>query len=438
MALPNNKIRIITPPDGISYDIVPSLLQDGTTSYSLSVPTLGADDTIVTLGTTQTITGEKHFKNSNIIEDPTETSTRLWLVSGTQYGTIDLKTSNNGGINWANRYSIQTGSFCPTVANTVDLGNNNANQKWRNIYMSGSIKWPQNSGQNETLSLTKNTIGGSASTGADYNLLQIYSSDDGANIKTGIQLNNNYVITSTDVSDFSAYRYFNLPIKNAGTYTLATTDCVSANPATTSSTLNSITINGIDYAIVSSAPANMVTTNTSQTISGQKTFSGSVILTNEPLRINSDNHQTHTGDDWDSYIKADKIEIENQDTGNIGELLFPDIEDRTETIATLSDVPKKTYTHQFRIKQAYDNGEPIIYFRSTDSTAPTTYQNLWEKLRTKAISIWVLPTSLAYSSRNVVVTTNTIYWWDNNNTRYSQSISSATNFNKWEDIITED
>lgn len=67
-------------------------------------------------------------------------SNRLWRISDSQYGTIDIKTSNDNGANWNNRYSLQTGAFCPTVASTIDLGTNNAGQRWKDFYFSGSIK----------------------------------------------------------------------------------------------------------------------------------------------------------------------------------------------------------------------------------------------------------------------------------------------------------
>lgn len=43
--LPANKIRKIAT-GGTTYDIVPTMLQDGTTNFKLSVPTLTADSTI--------------------------------------------------------------------------------------------------------------------------------------------------------------------------------------------------------------------------------------------------------------------------------------------------------------------------------------------------------------------------------------------------------
>ena len=46
MALPTNRIRKIKLPDDNIYDIVPSTLTDGTTSYALTSPTLTSDSTI--------------------------------------------------------------------------------------------------------------------------------------------------------------------------------------------------------------------------------------------------------------------------------------------------------------------------------------------------------------------------------------------------------
>ena len=46
MALPTNKISKVKLPNNTQYDIIPSMLRDGTTNYKLSVPTLSADSTI--------------------------------------------------------------------------------------------------------------------------------------------------------------------------------------------------------------------------------------------------------------------------------------------------------------------------------------------------------------------------------------------------------
>lgn len=53
MALPTNRIKKVKLPDNTEYDIVPTMLQDGTTNYKLSVPALSADDTIATVAGTR-------------------------------------------------------------------------------------------------------------------------------------------------------------------------------------------------------------------------------------------------------------------------------------------------------------------------------------------------------------------------------------------------
>ena len=54
------------------------------------------------------------------------------------WGTLVFSSSNDG-TNYNTYYSFQTGCFVPTNA-TIDLGTKNATQKWRNIYMSGSLR----------------------------------------------------------------------------------------------------------------------------------------------------------------------------------------------------------------------------------------------------------------------------------------------------------
>lgn len=102
-------------------------------------------DNTYDLGTNSLAWRDLYLSGHTYLKDGTGTSNRLWYVGNSQYGTIEIKTSNNGGVNWNNRYSFQTGSFCPTVANTVDLGNNNANQKWRDLYLSGVLSDGTNS-----------------------------------------------------------------------------------------------------------------------------------------------------------------------------------------------------------------------------------------------------------------------------------------------------
>lgn len=46
MPLPTNKIKKVKLPNNTEYEIIPSTLQDGTTTNKLSVPTLTKDSTI--------------------------------------------------------------------------------------------------------------------------------------------------------------------------------------------------------------------------------------------------------------------------------------------------------------------------------------------------------------------------------------------------------
>lgn len=46
MPLPTNKIKKVKLPNNTEYEIIPTTLQDGTTTNKLSVPTLTEDSTI--------------------------------------------------------------------------------------------------------------------------------------------------------------------------------------------------------------------------------------------------------------------------------------------------------------------------------------------------------------------------------------------------------
>lgn len=118
-----------------------------------------AQNNVKDLGTSSYYWKDFYLAGYTYFKDITGSVTRTWRMGESQYGTIELKTSNDGGTNWANRYSFQTGSFCPTVANTVDLGNDNANQKWRNLYLSGVLSDGTNS-----ISIAQIVAGGSSAT----------------------------------------------------------------------------------------------------------------------------------------------------------------------------------------------------------------------------------------------------------------------------------
>ena len=75
MALPANKIKKVKLPNNTEYDIVPSMLQDGTTNNKLSVPTLTQDDNIaidskvVHKTGNETISGLKTFQDGIKVGD---------------------------------------------------------------------------------------------------------------------------------------------------------------------------------------------------------------------------------------------------------------------------------------------------------------------------------------------------------------------------------
>lgn len=97
MALPTNRIRKIKLPDDNIYDIVPSTLTDGTTSYALTVPTLTSDSTIaidanvVHKTGNETIGGNKTFTNKVDIYNGFE-----FRNADYTYAPTMITSSNNG------------------------------------------------------------------------------------------------------------------------------------------------------------------------------------------------------------------------------------------------------------------------------------------------------------------------------------------------------
>lgn len=84
----------------------------------------------------------------------------------------------------------------------------------------------------------------------------------------------------------------------------------------------------------------VVTTKTNQTMSGDKDFSGSVVLNNYPLRVQADNEDAYTGEDWDTSFYPDKVEITNySESDAVFTLQYPKLSDgETKTFATTSDL----------------------------------------------------------------------------------------------------
>lgn len=68
-----------------------------------------------------------------------------------------------------------------------------------------------------------------------------------------------------------------------GTAVIPSIPSISANPVTTTATLTGLTIDGTSYAIDSGTPSNMVTTDTNQTITGQKTFTSPLYIQSNQL-----------------------------------------------------------------------------------------------------------------------------------------------------------
>lgn len=74
------------------------------------------------------IDGKIYFSHTSV--------SRGWHMNVDEWGTLNIASNNNGGP-YTNYYSIQTGSFLPLT--NSDLGSSSANQRWKDIYMSGKI-----------------------------------------------------------------------------------------------------------------------------------------------------------------------------------------------------------------------------------------------------------------------------------------------------------
>ena len=77
----------------------------------------------------------------------------------------------------------------------------------------------------------------------------------------------------------------------------------------------------------------------SKTFNGETYFSNTVSIQNKPLRINSDDTQSYTSEDWDASFYADKIVVENADAETTWTVQFPQLSNgQTKTLATTDDV----------------------------------------------------------------------------------------------------
>ena len=156
MALPSNKIRKIQTPDSIEYDIIPSILQDGTTSYKLSVPTLSVDSTIaltsdiagkandsdvVHKGTSsssvaETIYGSKTFNDITYFNNHIYGNSNLYLTSGSSSynSTLYLHGSNTVNNNYVSITTDHINLNGDVNAKFLSLNNNGTNPSGIEIY----------------------------------------------------------------------------------------------------------------------------------------------------------------------------------------------------------------------------------------------------------------------------------------------------------------
>lgn len=157
------------------------------------------------------------------------------------------------------------------------------------------------------------------------------------------KLSTDYINNVAGWSSFSGYTSSNKLstdyINNVAGWTSNAGTVTSVSAGTGLSISGTSTVNptiNIDtgYSLMSSGP---------QTFSGDKgfngavTFNGNVSITNKPLKINSDDTQTYTSEDWDASFYADKIEILNADTQVTTKLQFPFKGAGTYTLATIDD-----------------------------------------------------------------------------------------------------
>ena len=76
--LPTNRIKKVKLPNNTEYTIAPEILQNS--GYQASLPTLSADDTLVTTSTDQTITGTKTFNSIKFYDDPADRTYSVGMI----------------------------------------------------------------------------------------------------------------------------------------------------------------------------------------------------------------------------------------------------------------------------------------------------------------------------------------------------------------------
>ena len=108
MALPTNKISKVKLPNNNEYDIIPSMLRDGSTNYKLSVPTLSADSTIALTSDLSSYVPYSGATSDVLLSGHNMGALGLYLVVP---GKSVIGEMTNENLDDANNYTVQVKSL---------------------------------------------------------------------------------------------------------------------------------------------------------------------------------------------------------------------------------------------------------------------------------------------------------------------------------------
>ena len=135
---------------------------------------------------------------------------------------------------------------------------------------------------------------------------------------------------------------------------------VSANPSTTTQTLSALEIDGVGYAISGTTPSNVVTTDTTQDITGVKTFVGNKVITLKQLT--SANKLGFTG-----YNSASKELGYFEMNGSYNVLGIYGMDSQ------FTSLPKLGFSYQVQLSGSTTTNRCQIYVPTTRTSTSTYY-----------------------------------------------------------------
>lgn len=193
MALPPNRIRKIKLPDNNIYDIVPSTLTDGTTSYALTVPTLTSDSTIALTSDIPDDSNLVHKTGNETIGGNKTFTNKVDIYNGFEFRNADytyaptMITSSNNGLKMQFNTGSQYLQLSATPAGYINIQPNagsvgvisNQYIKDNATLVTNTLNLPDSSGTLATTEDIPTTYLKSAGVGGTFsNILTISKQDD--------------------------------------------------------------------------------------------------------------------------------------------------------------------------------------------------------------------------------------------------------------------